>query len=125
MKEDIMGYLFGGQSVSFVIVYFLLVGVGIAISLLVHYHYKKKPDTKFSSNHFKNDNWVRVATSFLVAYALVACFPHMQGMIGFVFEKLGIPYSLNVFVGLLLGLFMDFVIIKIRNKTSINFFQKK
>lgn len=120
-----MKYLFGGQELDFVLAWFVLVAVGIALSLLIHYKVKKKPNTKFDKTHFRKDNWVRVGTSFLIAYAVLACFPYMEGMIGFIFVKFDIPYSLNVFVGLLLGLFMDFVIIKVRNNTKIDWFQKK
>ena len=124
MKE-FLGYLFGLQPMGFVAAYFVLCLVGQLLVLLVHYKVKGVPKGKFDKSHWRKDNQVRIATSLLMAYAILACFPYMEGLIGFVFVKIGIPYTMNVFVGFLVGVFMDLIIIMFRNKTKVNIFQAK
>jgi len=111
MKNEIITLLTGGQSVAFFIVFMFMSVMGMALSMLVHYGKKGAKKQAFSWKYWFEDNWRRAAASIIIIYLIVACFPYMEGMLGWIFEKFGIPYALNIFVGALLGVFIDQVII--------------
>lgn len=111
MKKEILSYILGDLSLSFIVAFYLFALFGVILSMLLHF---KKTKRKFSWKFWMNDNWIRFATSFMSIFVVVRFY-----------SELNIEYELNMFLGLLVGLTLDRVIIFIRNKTSIEIFQSK
>ena len=119
-KSEIIQYILGSTTLEFLISFYIFAVLGVAFSMLLHYKRKVIKDIKkqeyssFSWKFWLSDNAVRVATSIITIFVVVRFY-----------NELPIDYDLNMFLGLLVGMSLDTVIIFIRNKTSINIFQSK
>ena len=111
MKNEILGYLLGDLTPSFLIAFYLFALMGVFFSMVIHV--KKKAKTKFSFKYWIHDNYSRFIASFMAIYFVAR----------FIGEFLT-GLELNMFAGLVVGISLDQVIIIIRNKTNINLFQK-
>lgn len=115
MKTEILNYILGDLSASFLIAFYLFALLGVILSMLLHYGKKaKKSKTKFNLKYWLTDNMVRFFTSVFCIF-IVARF----------FDNLPIDMELNMFLGLVIGASLDQVIVLVRNKTQINIFQSK
>lgn len=122
---EINEVLTGGLSWSFIIVFVIFSVLGQLISLLLHYHRKKKDKKhKFNFRFWISDNAARIILGIIIPFCVAVLFPDLKFAFKWVFDKFGAPYELNTAIGLFLGLFMDSVIIVLRNKSKINIFQK-
>ena len=114
MKNEIYLYLMGDLTPSFLAAFYLFALFGVILSMLVHYNRsQKKHKTKFSLKFWLVDNLIRLLTSIFSIFVVVRFF-----------DELPIEMELNMFLAVVIGASLDQVIIFIRNKTSINIFQK-
>ena len=118
-KTEIMGYLLGTVSIDFLISFYLFSLLGVILSMLFHYGKKRSKDKKvkehtFNFKYWLKDNLVRLFTSIICIYLVVRFY-----------DVFHIDYELNMFLGLLVGMGLDQLIVLVRNKTSINIFQTK
>ena len=114
MKQELINYLLGDLTASFLCAFYMFALLGVFLSMLFHFGKgKKKRNTKFSFKFWLSDNLVRFFTSVICIF-VVARF----------FDNLPIEMELNMFLGLVVGTSLDQVIVLVRNKTNINIFQK-
>lgn len=123
-KSIIKGYLLGDISIEFYIAFYVFSLIGIALSLFLHVK-KKQIKTikggqsfKLNLSHLYHDNVKRVLASIIIIFGIIRFYPEVRDMFGLEFE-------LNMFLGLLVGVFLDRIIILVRNKTNVNIFQTK
>lgn len=116
--EEYKKYILGDLSLTFYAAFFTFVLIGIMASLLLHYGNKTRKQArvgkrnKFRFGYWLKDNTMRILTSIVCVFIFVRFY-----------DVFKINYELNMFVGLLSGMFLDRLIIFIRNKTSVNIFQ--
>jgi hypothetical protein len=115
MKTEIINNLLGTMSISFLISFYIFALFGVIFSMLVHFKKKaKSTPPSFSFKYWIQDNLARLFTSIMTIF-LVARFA----------PELSIPFEVNMFLAVLVGVGLDRIIIAIRNRTAINLFQKK
>lgn len=119
-QKTILEYILGDITVNFLLAFYAFSLLGVLLSMLLHYKKKevkaKRVSEKppFDWKFWLKDNTVRVLTSIICIFVLVRFY-----------DELPIDYELNMFLGILVGVSLDQVIIFIRNKTSISIFQTK
>jgi len=114
MKEEIIGYLLGDMKLSFLLAFYIFALGGVLFSMLIHFKRKqKKNKTPFDFWFWLGDNVIRFFTSIISIFIAVRFY-----------NELPIQLELNMFLGFVIGVTLDQVIIYIRNKTRISIFQK-
>ena len=114
MKTEILGYILGNLTLSFLIAFYLFAICGVILSMLLHLGKKvKKTKVKLSWQYWIKDNLIRFSTSFICIFIAIRFY-----------DSLPIDVEPNMFFGLVVGMSLDQIIILIRNKTNINLFQK-
>ena len=107
MKNEILDYLLGDLTISFLIGFYIFALLGVIFSMLLHFGKKhKKAPVVFSWSYWLKDNAVRFFTSFISIFVVCRFF-----------SELPINMELNMFLGLVVGVTLDQVVIMIRNKT--------
>ena len=115
MKEEILNNLLGSNTIGFLISFYIFALFGVVFSLLVHLGDKvKKTRVKLSFAYWLRDNVIRFFTSVMVIFMVARFAPEMS-----------LPFTVNMFGAIILGATLDQAIIFVRNKTKINWFQKK
>lgn len=118
MKEqllnDILMNLLGTNTLGFLISFYIFAFFGQIFSMLIHLGDKvKRVKVKLSFVYWLRDNVIRFFVGLMVIF-LVARFA----------PELSIPFEVNMFGAVILGIGLDQAIIFVRNKTKINWFQK-
>ena len=108
-------YLLGDLTVNYVLAFYFFSIFGMLFTMTLHYRRKtKKKEQEFNVSFWLIDNWARIVGN-LMAVFIVLRFA----------SELAPNYELNMWLGLLVGLSIDMVVIGIRKYTKINIFQSK
>lgn len=113
MKEEITNYLLGNTSLSFILAFYFLAVLGIIFSMTAHVYKKKIKRKDWSWKFLLADNTKRFIASIIAIYVVLIGWGYLAP------DK-----ELHVVVGFFLGGSLDRVVIELRNRTPINFFQK-
>ena len=111
-------YIFGSMTIEFVFGFYLFASLGIFLTHLIHLNQakinarKKKIEFKFNTKFWIKDNWIRIVTNVLFIFVIIRFY-----------DSLHFNYKLDMFLGFIVGLSIDSVIIFIRKKTTLNIFQ--
>ena len=115
--------ILGDLDIYFVISFYFYVVFGLILSTLIHYKRKQVKDikndkvsAKFSAKFWIKDNVVRVLTVLMCVFIVLV----FKNNIPFLKD-----YELNNWLGLLIGLFFDSIIILIRKKTKTSIFRSR
>jgi len=122
MKNEILTYLFGDLTAAFYVAFSIFAIIGSLVSMFIHLSKKKKGN--FSFKYWLSDNGIRLIWAVIIAILVARFFNEAESFLKPILESINVPYKLNMFIALLIGWFSDKIIIKIRNKTNINAFQK-
>lgn len=113
-------YIFGTMTFEFVVSFYLYAVLGMSLTLLLHLgsamtkSSRKKEKFIFKIKYWFRDNWVRVLTNLIVIFIIIRFY-----------DSLNLQYQLDMFLGFVVGLSIDTIIIFIREKTKFNLFQSK
>ena len=122
MKNEILTYLFGDLAPAFYVAFSIFAIIGSLVSMFIHLSKKKKGN--FSFKYWLSDNGIRLVWAVIIAILVARFFNEAESFLKPILESINVPYKLNMFIALLIGWFSDKIIIKIRNKSKINIFQK-
>lgn len=113
-------YIFGTMTFEFVVSFYLYAVLGMSLTLLLHLgsamtkSSRKKEKFIFKIKYWFRDNWIRVLTNLIVIFIIIRFY-----------DSLSLQYQLDMFLGFVVGLSIDTIIIFIREKTKFNLFQSK
>jgi len=115
MKEEILSNLLGDMTWGFLVSFYIFALFGVIFSMLNHLGDKvKRTKVKLSFGYWLRDNIARFFTSVMVIFLVVRFAPEFS-----------LPFVVNMFGAVIVGIGLDQLIILVRNKTTINLFQKK
>lgn len=118
--DVILKNVLGDLDVNFIIAFYIYVVFGLLFNMLIHYVRKQVKDKKVSRHKpFNFKLWIKDNTvRFLVPAMCVFLFIRFYG-------KFNINYELDMWLGLLVGMGLDNLVIFVRNRTNVNIFQAK
>lgn len=113
-------YICGGLTIEFVLAFYFYAFLGMFLTLLLHLssavskHMKNAKPFRFKVKFWIKDNWVRILTNIITIFIIIRFY-----------DSLHLQYKLDMFLGFMVGLTIDAIIIFVRKKTTINIFQSK
>ena len=116
MDKNILDYILGGLTLNYVIAFYFFSVFGMFFTMTLHYRKKKKKkkSTTFKLRYWIKDNWARI-TGNLMAVFIVLRFTN----------EIAPNMKLDMWLGLVVGLSIDLIVIGIRKYTKIDIFQSK
>ena len=115
MDKSILDYILGGLTINYVLAFYFFSIFGMLFTMTLHYRHKRKKEAKkFNLSYWLIDNWARIVGNLMAVFIVLR----------FTSELLP-DMKLNMWLGLLVGLSIDLIVIGIRKHTKINIFQAK